>query len=147
MTTIQDLVGQPLYARQRLPKLRYPDDQSEVLGFFDPGQRVGTIRGWSDKRPRFNFWYIEFDNDVPGQPAVFFVPYVPEKLNMPALQRSYAVSTEAARRRNLEWWQRMVEDGTDVVTNAASAAGSGIALTVVGLGLGYVILNRIMPGK
>jgi hypothetical protein len=143
-TTADQLVGRTIYAKKRVPLLRWPQDDSPVLRYVEPGQRIGVIRGWSDKRPAQKFWYFEFDDNKTGraQHSVFFVPYEPSILDLPRLGTEYQDQREAERRRNLEWWERLAEDGAEVVTNTASAAGAGILTGAVLLGGLYILVNK-----
>ncbi|MEM9929329.1 MAG: hypothetical protein AAF840_05895 [Bacteroidota bacterium] len=138
--TAADLIGLTLYARKRIPKMRWPEDDAPVLGFVGPGQRIGVVRSWINQKPGSRFWYWEFDDLSRGQFATFYVPHDPARLNLPRLQEDMQARDEATRRRQLEWWERVVEDGTNAVQVGANQVYTG-ALLLGGL---YLITKALI---
>ena len=140
--TAADLVGLTLYARRRIPKMRWPNDDAPVLGCFEAGQRIGVVRSWINQKPGSRFWYWEFDDLSRGPLATFYVPHDPDRLNLPRLQEDMQVRDEANRRRQLEWWERVVEDGTNAVQAGTSQLYTGAFILIGGYLLTKAILSK-----
>lgn len=137
--TAADMIGLTLYARTRIPKMRWPEDNSPVLGFVEAGQRIGVVRSWINQKPGSQFWYWEFDDLSRGPLSTFYVPHDPARLNLPQLQEDMNARDEATRRRRLEWWERVVEDGSSIVQAGTGQLYTG-ALLLGGL---YVIITAL----
>jgi len=136
-TTAAEMIGLTLYAKKRVPLLRWPQDDSPVLGYVEAGQRIGIVYSWIAQRPGSKFWYWQFrrDNPRPGESDVFHVPHDASILDLPQLREEYQDNLEVERRRRLEWWQRAQED----VSQAVAAGGSQLVTGAFVLGGIYLI--------
>lgn len=136
LKTAADIVGLELKAVRRLPKLRTPEDNAEVLGFVEPSQTVGVIRSWVDWRREGNeFWYWEFDDSARGGLSTFYVPHDPGRLNMGQLQEDYHIRQTAKRKAQLEWWERLAQNAGQAVSSTASSIFNGVLI----IGGAYVL--------
>lgn len=134
--TAADMVGLTLYARKRLPLLRWPEDNSPVIGYIDAGRRIGVVRSWIDRRSQGNeFWYWEFDNTNQQSLGTVYVPHDPRLLNLPQLEEDYEIRLNEQRLSRLEWWERAIESGGRVIKNASSNLFSGVMI----IGGAYVL--------
>ncbi|MEM9259706.1 MAG: hypothetical protein AAGA62_08670, partial [Bacteroidota bacterium] len=122
--------------------LRWPTTNAPVLGFVEPGRRIGIIRSWIGRKPGNDLWYWEFDDPQRGDFNTFYVAHIPETLNMPRLQEDMQERDEAKRRRQLEWYQRVLEDGGQLVKEGGSQVLTGAMI----LG-GLYVLGRIITKR
>lgn len=139
-----ELIGRTIYAKRRTPVLRYPADDSPVLRFVEAGERIGKIYAWIGPKPGQKFWYWQFIdlNAAPGSYDRYHVPHDTSLLDLPQLKQQYNDAREADRRRNLEWWARVVEDGTNAVQAGTNQLYTGAFLLIGGYLLTKAIFSK-----
>ena len=137
--TAADMVGLTLYAKKRIPLFRWGAPDAQILGYIEQGKRIGIIRSWVRKQSNRNLWFWEFDDPQRSDLATFYVAHIPETLNMPRLKEDMEERDEAMRRRQLEWYQRLMEDTGEVLQQGGSSIMTG-ALILGGL---YVLGRAI----
>lgn len=133
--TAADMVGLRIYAKSRIPKLRWGDQDAEIVGYVEPGQLIGVVSSWLSQKPGKDFWFWEFDDLSRGQFSTFYVAHIPETLMMDQLREDFQERDEATRRRRLEWYQRAIEDGSQ----ALAAGGNQLITGAFVLGGIYLI--------
>lgn len=141
--TAADMIGLTIFSRLRVPRFRWNDLNGEVLGYIEPGKRIGVIRSWINRKPGSDVWFWEFEDRSRGELATFYVPHIPELLDMPKLREDLESRDEALRRRQLEWYERFVEDTGTVVNNVAQQTGNQLVTGGLLLG-GLYLVSRLL---
>jgi hypothetical protein len=120
------IVGRTLIAKTQVTAYDEPEDGSNVVNSFAPGQTVGVVTSWEDANAALGISVLNWQfMDANGTP--YYVPHYVGEFDIQALADSGALTTgqqtQAAIDANKPAWQLMIQQYAPWIIGGVLAIG------------------------